>query len=33
MADLSAFPQHAQEAIMFTETDIRVTMTSGLTQI
>jgi len=33
MADLSASPQHVQQAIMFTETDIRVTMTSGLTRI
>ena len=33
MADLSASPQHAQQAFMFTETDIRVTMTDGLTRI
>jgi hypothetical protein len=33
MADLSASPEHAQQAIMFSETDIRVTMTSGLTHI
>ena len=33
MADLSASDESAQDAFMFTETDIRVTMTNGLTRI
>lgn len=33
MADLSASDESAQDAFMFTETDIRVTMTNGLRRI